>query len=99
MLTFVLIGSLSAFGLMCGVWVLCGLLLPGGCKGTLLYQGEDALLFARRYLWLREMGLMHCPLSVLEPDAQARAWLETQGIEICSREALLSRLGIGAEEN
>lgn len=99
MLGYVLIGTLAAFGLMCAVWILWGLFLPGRAKGYVLYAGEDVLFAAQRYLWLREMGLIHCPLLVLEPDACHREWLEAQGIEICSRSAMAQRLGIGAEEN
>lgn len=96
---YVLIGALAAFGLMCAVWILWGLFLPDGGEELLIYDGGDTRVFAQRYLWLREMGLLRCRLLVLSPEESDREWLEAQGIEICSREALPTRLGIGAEEN
>lgn len=99
MLGYVVIGALAAFGLVSAVWILCGLVLPKTTGGVLLFFGEDAVAFARRYLWLREMGLLRCPLWVVEPDADAWQWLKDRNIEICSRETLVTRLGIGAEEN
>lgn len=99
MLGYVLIGMLAAFGLLCAVWVLWGFLYNRRTEGLLLYAGKDSLSAAQKYLWLREMGLAHCPLLVLEPGEDARQWLENRNIEICSREALAFRLGIGAEEN
>ena len=98
MLGYVVIGTLAAFGLLCGVWVLCGLFTKYP-SGKLLYIGDDTRLFAQRYLWLREMGLIRCPVAVLEPEEALTQWLEAQKIEIYDREAMLTRLGIGAEEN
>lgn len=98
MLGYICIGTLAAFGLLCAVWILCGLFTDNP-RGRLLYLGEDVLLFARRYLWLREMGLIRCPLAVAEAEEDLLQWLEAQGIEIYDREAVLSRFGIGAEEH
>lgn len=99
MLSYVLIGALAAFGLMCAVWILCGLVRPKNQKGILLYAGADAQEAAQRYLWLREMGLVSGPLLVLEPEGETAAWLQNHNIEIVSRAQLLSRLEMGAEEN
>lgn len=96
---YIFVGALAAFGLVCAVWVLCGLVQPKQGKGTLCFIGTGALTVARRYIWLREMGLIHCPLVLLDPVDADREWLEGQGIELCSREDLAARLGIGAEKN
>ena len=63
MLAFVVIGALAAFGFVCGVWTLCGIFLKDR-GGVLTYQGPQPVEFARRYLWLREMGLIRCQLVV-----------------------------------
>lgn len=94
---YVVIGALAAFGLMCAVWIFWGLVCHEKAEGVLLYAGKNVLSVARRYLWLREMGLVRCPLLVLEREYECRQWLEDQGIEIISPEGLPRRLGIGVE--
>lgn len=99
---YIFLGTLAAFGALSALWVLFGWLLPGGREGVLIMPGrpgEEELSFVRRYLWLRELGLLRQPLVLVdmgltEPE---RSWLTDRGIEICSREALAQRLGIGAE--
>ena len=68
---FVVLGMLAAFGLVCFVWVLTGLILPRR-GGILVYLGDDPMTAARRYLWLREMGLTNSCLIVTEQDAMIR---------------------------
>ena len=53
-----------------------------------------------RFLWLRSLGLLRCPLRIPEGDysQKQRDELLERGVEICSRERLLSEIGIGAEE-
>lgn len=94
---YVTLGALAAFGLVCAVWILWGLLHPEAGQGTLIYSGTGTVSMVRRYLWLREMGVLHCPLAVMHSEGMDIPWLEDQGIEICSREELLSRLEIGAK--
>lgn len=98
---YVLIGMLAAFGLVCAVWILCGLFFRGGKTGSLVFLGEDAHICAQRYIWLREMGLVRDRLLIPDNglEEQERQWLEAQGIEICDRVELAERFGIGAEVN
>lgn len=100
---YICVGMLAAFGALCALWCLFGWLLPAGRGGVLVYRGEseaDARFFARRYLWLRGMGLLDCPLvlAAREPEEPERRYLESRGIELCSPAELSARLGIGAEE-
>lgn len=98
---YVLLGMLAAFGLVCAVWLLCGLFTRNEKAGNLVYFGEDVHICAQRYIWLREMGLVSDRLLIPDDglEEQERQWLEAQGIEICSRDVLTERLGIGAEAN
>ncbi len=68
MLGFVILGVLAAFGALCALWAVFGLLLPGARGGVLVClcrQGsEEAIL--RRYGWLQAMGLLRCPLVLLD---------------------------------
>jgi len=76
------------------LWVCFGWLLPGAKGGALVCVGlpEEGLL--GRYRWLRDLGLLCGPMIIVadmdEPDINGR--LFSRGIEICGREALLSRL-------
>ena len=93
MLGFVIIGALAAFGLVCAVWTVIGLFLED-TGGELRYSGPDAVEFARRYLWLREMGLLRCPLRVESAGESERRWLAEHGIELTDgRENIDRRTG------
>lgn len=81
MFGWVLIAFLAAFGLICAVWTLCGLCLRPD-SGTLLYRGPEPVEFARRYLWLREMGLLRCALAVADPPEDWVPWLQDRKIEV-----------------
>ena len=95
---YICIGGLAAFGLLSMLWCLFGWLLPSGKNGVLICIG--APVFLHRFLWLRSLGLLRCPLRVPEGDfsQKQRDELSERGVEICSRERLLSEIGIGAEE-
>ena len=95
---YICIGGLAAFGLLSMLWCLFGWLLPSGKNGVLICIGDP--VFLHRFLWLRSLGLLRCPLRIPEGDysqKQSDELLE-RGVEICSREQLLSEIGIGAEE-
>ncbi len=68
MLWYVIFGFLAAFGALCALWVLFGLFFPGAKGGVLVCLcrdgNEDAIL--RRYTWLAGMGLLRCPLVLLD---------------------------------
>ena len=81
MAALIILAVLGAFGLLCAVWVLFGFLLPGqrGAAAVLLCHGEaaeEAVL--RRYLWLYNIGLIRCPLLLVDCglSRQDRARLE-----------------------
>jgi hypothetical protein len=95
---YICIGTLAAFGLLSMLWCLFGWLLPSGKNGVLICIGDP--VFLHRFLWLRSLGLLRCPLRVPEGDfsQKQRDELSERGVEICSRERLLSEIGIGAEE-
>lgn len=91
------VGALAFFGIFSVFWCLFGWLLPktGGVLICPAREGPEELV--RRYRWLRGLGLLDCPLLVPEeglPEPE-RKWLECAGIEICSREEIIARLGIG----
>ena len=91
------LGALAAFGLLSIFWCLFGWLLPKTGGVMLCLEGEDAHALVRRYLWLRGLGVVACPLIVADRDLAEpeRAWMESHGVEVCPPEALAQRLGIG----
>lgn len=95
---YICIGVLAAFGLLSILWCLFGWLLPSGKNGVLICIGDP--VFVHRFLWLRSLGLLRCPLRIPDGDfsGRQRDALRERGVEICSREQLLPEIGIGAEE-
>lgn len=97
MAALIVLSVLSAFGLLCVLWVLFGWLLPGqrGAAAVFLCYGEigeDAVL--RRYLWLYNTGLIRCPLILVDcglsiPD---RKRLEKSPFILCPPEELKEKL-------
>ena len=54
---------------------------------------EDS--FARRYLWLRELGLLREELTMVDfgiSNAE-RDWLTERGVTVCTPEKLAERMG------
>ena len=97
-----LLAALAAFGTLSILWILFGWLLPPTDQGWLLCPGRSGeLSFVHIYLWLRELGLVRCALTVadLGLTEEEHAWLAEKGIESCSLDRLRERLGIGAEEH
>lgn len=99
---YVLVGALAAFGAFSVLWAMLGWLLPAGQEEVLVLpgrKGKGALPNAGRYLWLRGLGLLKCPMVMADAGLSDRekVWLEHKGIEICSLAELSERLGIGAE--
>ncbi|MGM9549351.1 MAG: hypothetical protein ACI3V5_05855 [Faecousia sp.] len=104
MALYILLGTLAAFGLVSALWALYGLLLPHDRDGVLYAParpGKTETSFARRYLWLRELGLMRCPLVMVDLGLSPgeRDWLTDRGITICSPAEISARLETGAETN
>lgn len=101
---YICIGALAAFGGLCALWALFGWLLSAGRGGVLVYSGVSeagAMAFARRFLWLRDWGLLQCALVVVDSGLSeaGRKQLMWKGIELCGPADLSARLGIGAETN
>lgn len=95
-----MLAVLAGFGTLSLLWALFGWLLPVCRAGWLVCPGcQECLCLVWTYLWLRGMGLIQCPLIVvdlgLEPRQRQR--LLEEKIEICSPSELPDRLGIGAE--
>ena len=97
MAALIVLAVLGAFGLLCTVWGLFGFLLPGqrGAAAVFLCRGEvgeEAVL--RRYLWLYNMGLVRCPLLLVDCglSQQERLRLEKAPFILCSAEELQDKL-------
>ena len=97
MAMWILVGMLAAFGALCVLWVLFGFLLPVQhgmvtvclCRG----QGQEEHLI-RRHRWLRDMGLTHSPLILIDGglSEEERGRMARQGITICDLAELSARL-------
>ena len=90
---------LAAFGTLCALWALFGWMIPNGEEGMLVCRGGSGVTergLLRRYLMLRGMGLLDCPLIIVDPDLPEpeRRRLEAMGtgIELWGAEELLRRL-------
>ena len=89
MSAYLILGMLSAFGLLSAAWALLGWLLPSGKGMLLVCVGMPDPGMLSRWRWLRGIGVLSCPLiAVAQPDADK----VPQDIEICSREELIERL-------
>ena len=99
---YVWIAVLAAFGLVSVLWALFGWLLPVCRRDWLLCPGRPGEPgFVPVYLWLRGMGIVRCPLILLDlglSDMEKRD-LAAKGIELYGPSELSERLGIGAEPN
>ena len=97
MAALIVLTVLGAFGLLCALWVLFGFLLPGQrgaavvflCRGE---SGEEAVL--RRYHWLYNVGLIRCPMIVVDCglSLKERVRLERAFIILCAPEELQDKL-------
>ena len=82
----VLLAFFAAFGLFCALWAILGFWLPRCRDGWILCRGTS---FVPTYLWLRGMGIVNCPLRVLDENLseEERNWLTFKEIEIWERES------------
>ena len=79
---YIVLGTLAAFGLVSALWVLYGFLLPINRGGGLYAPARPGVTedsFARRYLWLRELGLMRCGVAVVD------CGMSEEGLEVARR--------------
>ena len=85
------IAVMAAFGALSMLWAFFGWMLPGSGEGLMLCRGTPGLPesgFIRRYLFLRDLGLIGSPLIIVDQglaDAE-RHWLQNRrcGIELLS---------------
>lgn len=93
MAAFLVIGTLAAFGAWAMIWTLFGFLLPQQ-RGTMLVhlcRGRQGAV-VRHWNRLRELGLLHCPLILLECPQQEQERLAQKDVEFWSLEDWFSRL-------
>ena len=93
------VAVMAAFGFLCMLWALLGWRMPESREGILVCfatPGFPERGFLRRYLFLRDIGLLDCPLLVVDRGLSApeRRKLEQLrwGIELCGLEDLSERL-------
>ena len=84
----VILGTLAAFGLLAVLWVLFGLLLPGGTGCVVVCYGAPEPEIFAVFKWLKSFGVLKCPLiAVTEVEDSL-----PDGMERCLPEQLLRRL-------
>ena len=86
---------LAAFGLLCALWACLGFLLPGQSGVVMVYRcrGESVDALVRRYRWMRDLGLIRCPLLIVDEgmSPQQRKFLENRpGIRVCDMAELIA---------
>ena len=97
MAAFIIFGVLAAFGALAVLWALFGFLLPGhrGLAMVYLCRGREEAV-VRRYIWLRDLGLLHGPLILVDcalPEEERLCLIGNRhGVEFCDLEALSARL-------
>lgn len=93
MFWYVLLGFLAAFGLLCALWVLLGLILPGAypCEAAVLCPRGREIAVIRRFCRLRELGLTRSSLTVLDSGLTLRQQHYIRKrypyIQFCARQA------------
>ena len=83
--------TFAAFGALSVAWTLFGWLLTGR-KGTVMVClcPEDAETVVRHHGWLRDLGLLRCPLILV--DAEQGLWDERLDVECCAMDQVAERL-------
>ena len=88
LLWYFVLGTLAAFGAVCGLWVLLGWMIPVGKGCALVCWGEAGEEILTGFRWLRGLGLLHCPLIVVTEELGE----PLEQTENCRPEQLLVRL-------
>ena len=93
------VAVMAVFGFLCMLWALLGWRIPGSREGILVCfatPGFPEQGFLRRYLFLRDLGLLECPLVVIDrglSEPERRKLAQTRcGIELCGLGELSERL-------
>ena len=70
MFWYVLLGFFAAVGVLSLLWLCAGLFLPDEKKQpvAICCPQNGTLTLLRRYRWLRELGLVRCPIVLLDSD-------------------------------
>ena len=91
---YVILGTLAAMGLMSLIWVFAGALIPGAKGGIVVCPQWPGESFLWRYRWLRDIGLLQCPVIVVTENTDGENTKRLCGcdIELCSPDALGQRL-------
>ncbi len=87
MAAWVILGALAAFGALCALWVLFGALLPGQRGTVMVCLQPDPDAAVRRHRWLRDLGLLRCPVIVVDAVGA-----DVPGVEYIEMAALTARL-------
>lgn len=100
MVAWVIIGALAAFGCLCAAWTALGWVLGAGDGGFAVCPDlatPEGRRFLRRCLWLRDMGLLRCPLYAGDRELSSgeKQWLQDNDIGLYSPS---TGAGMGAEE-
>ena len=85
---FVAVGALAAFGLLCAVWTALGWILPRGGGMAVVWMGSPDAAALGRMRWLRNMGLLCCPLLAVDALPENTP----EDVETVRASALLARL-------
>ena len=93
MVLYIVMGMLAAMGLLSALWVCFGWLIADTRQGAVVCVGWPREGLIARYRWLRDLGLLHCPMIIVTEDSPGGKELPPgTGIEICSPDALWQRL-------
>ena len=91
MFWYVIVGFLAAFGALCACWTLLGAWLVDAkpCRIVLLPAPGREETAARRYLWLRQLGLIRGEIILVCNTLPAQI---PAGVECLTREAYRKQL-------
>ena len=96
---YILLGTLASFGLVCMIWALVSLMIAkkqGGAVVYLCHGGLSELPGLRRWLWLRNWGLMTAPILLVDcgltDQERKELCLLVRNGEFCDLEVLPARL-------
>ncbi len=99
MLLNVLLGFFGAFGVLCALWAIFGVWLPGSSRCSAAVQcpkGKEIAIIAR-FCRLRELGLTRADLIVLDTHLNSRQQRYIRSrypyITFCTRQAFLAGQG------
>ena len=105
MVGYILLAALAAFGLVCVIWTLVSLLIPKKQAGAVVYLcrgGLSELPGLRRWLWLRNWGLMTAPILLVDcgltDQERKELGLLVKDGEFCDLKALPARLELERKE-